>query len=453
MIGARTRPSPRAARLPHPGRMVVLAFGAVVLAGTLLLWLPVSRRGDEPDALLAALFTATSAVCVTGHTVVDTPTYWTGFGHVVILGLIQIGGFGILTLGSVLLLATGRRLGLRRRTLTQSESRAVTSQDIRRILVAIAVLTALVEGVVTVILTLRFWLGYDQDLASAAWRGLFHAVSGFNGAGFALWSDSLTRFAADAFVLIPVGVAVIIGGLGFPVILDLRRNPRRRSLWSLHTKITLAGSGVLLATGLVGFLVFEWDNDETLAPMSTPVRVLNAWFQSLSTRSAGLNTIDIGAMRDESWFVADILMFIGGGSGSTAGGIKVATFVVLVLMVVGEARGGRPPELFRRTMPVDVQRQALVVAVVALTLVAVGTVALMALTPYPLGRCLFEVVSAFSIVGLSTGITADLGAPAQLVLVVLMFVGRIGTLTLVIALGARERDRLYSFPEGRPLIG
>jgi trk system potassium uptake protein len=443
----------RARLFGSPGRIVVAAFGSVVALGTLLLWLPASRTGEGDDAFLAALFTATSAVCVTGHTVVDTPTYWTGFGHAVIVGLIQVGGFGILTLGSILLLAARRRLGLRQRTLTLSESRAVTAQDIRRILLAIAVLTFVVEAVVAVILTLRFRFAYDRAWDDAAWQGLFHAVSGFNGAGFALYSDSFITFAADPVVLIPVGIAVIIGGLGFPVVFDLRKHRLDRDRWSLHTKITLFGSSLLLLAGLLVFLALEWGNEATFGPMGVPTKVLNAWFQSLSTRSAGFSTIDIGEMNDESWLFADVLMFIGGGSGSTAGGIKVATFVILVLMVVGEARGGRPAEIFRRTIPAAAQRQALVVAVVALTIVAVATLALMALTPFPMDDCLFEAISAFSIVGLSTGITADLGTPGQLILVVLMFVGRIGTLTLVLALAARESDRLFSYPEGRPLIG
>jgi trk system potassium uptake protein len=440
------------ARRIRPGQVVVIAFIVAIAVGTVLLWLPVSRDQDA-GALRTAFFTATSAVCVTGHSVVDTPGYWSTFGQVVIMALIQVGGFGIVAAGSVLFLVAGRRLGLRGRLLTQNEAQAFVSPDAKRVLIGVAAFTLVVEVAVGVAVTLRLWLGYDHTLGDAAWRGAFHAVSAFNQGGFTLYEDSLIRFATDGWIVVPLGLAVIVGSLGYPVFVDLRRRGRRPSLLTVYTKLTLLGTVLLLVGGAIAFAVTEWTNERTLGGLSAPGRILSAWFMSLTTRSAGLNTIDVGAMRDESWLLADMLMFVGGGSGSTAGGIKIATFLVLFLIVLGEARGGRPAEAFGRAISPSAQRQALTVAFTAFNVIAVGTILLLALTPYPFGQCVFEVISAFSTTGLSTGITSGLSAPAQIVLALLIFLGRVGPLTLVVALAVRERDRMFTYPEERPLIG
>lgn len=437
----------------RPGQIVLLGFAVAIAIGTLLLSLPVARRGDGHATFMEALFTATSAVCVTGHVVVDTSTYWSTFGQVVIMLLVQVGGFGIVTAGSLLLLVAGRRLGLRGRMLTQSESQAVSASDVRRIVAGVALLTVAVEAVIAVILTLRFAGRYDLGPGDAAWNGVFHAVTAYNNAGFALYSDNLMGFASDWLILVPIGVGVIVGGLGYPVILEIRRRRLDTRRYSLHSKLTIVGTLALLAGGMLGFAVIEWTNPATLGPMDGPTKILSAWFQSLTTRTAGFNSISTGDMRDESWLVTDMLMFVGGGSGSTAGGIKVATFLVLFLIVLGEARGGRPAEAFRRTVPVATLRQALAVSFLAINAVTVGTLALMAVTPFPLGRCLLEVISAFATVGLSTGITPDLGIDGQAVVVALMYLGRVGPLTLVVALAIRERERLFTYPEERPLVG
>lgn len=437
----------------RPGQVVLLGFAVAILIGTVLLSLPIARTGPGHAPLVTALFTSTSAVCVTGHIVVDTPTYWSPFGQVVIMTLIQIGGFGIVAAGSLIFLVLGRRLGLRGRLLTQSESQAVAPTDVRRVLAGVALLMLVVEAVVAVVVAARLHWAYDVPVHDAAWRGVFHAVSSYNNAGFALYSDNLIGFATDGWIIITIGLSVIVGGIGFPVVVDLRRHRRRPGRLSLHTKLTLWGTGLLLAGGTVAFAALEWNNRRTLGGLDGPARLMNAWFQSVTTRTAGFNAVDIAAMRDESWLVTDMLMFVGGGSGSTAGGIKVGTFLVLFLIVVGEARGGRAAEAFRRTIPEATQRQALAVAFLAINAITFATLALMVLTPFPLGRCLFEVISAFSTVGLSTGITPQLGTAGELILVALMYLGRIGPLALVVALAVRERERLYSYPEERPLVG
>ena len=436
-----------------PGQAVLVGFAATILLGTALLMLPAAHHGPGRAGFVQALFTATSASSVTGLTVVDTGSYWSGFGQVIILLLIQVGGFGILSAGALLVLATGGRIGLRTRMLAQTESNALTLQDLRRVLARIAVVTFGVELLITFALFGRLLFGHDYAFGDAAWFGLFHGVSAFYGAGFSLWEDSLIRFAEDAAIIVPVGVGVIIGGLGFPVLLELWRNHRRPSRWSLHTKLTLAGTVLLLLGGMVVFAVIEWENGATLGALDLHGKIISSWFQSLTTRSAGFNTIDIGEMREESWVVANMLMFIGGGSGSTAGGIKVVTFIVLVLIVITEARGGRQAEAFGRTIPSATLRQALSVTFIAGNTVAVATLTLMALTPFSFEQCLFEVISAFSIVGLSTGITPSLPESAQLLLTGLMYVGRVGPLTLVLALALREHQRMYDYPEEAPIIG
>ena len=440
-------------RGPHPAQLVALAFALAIVTGAVLLWLPVSTAGPGGGSFLTAAFTSTSAVCVTGLIVVDTPEYYSTFGEVVIMGLIQVGGFGIMTLTSLLALLVARRLGLRSRLLAQAESGTLQLGDIRRVIVGVAVLSFIFEAVTATVLALRLWLHYDYDLGSAVYRGIFHAVSSFNNAGFALWSDSLTRFATDGWVSLTIAFAIIAGGLGFPVWLELRRLPRGPRRWSLHTKLTLAVTGALIAIGTVAVIGFEWSNDDTLGQFDTGGRLLAGFFQGVTPRTAGFNSVDYGSMESETLLVSDLLMFIGAGSAGTAGGIKVTTVAVLALMVYAEMRGDTTVNAFGRRVPPVAQRQAFTVAFLALTAVAVCTLILEAVSPFGLQQTLFEAISAFGTVGLSTGITADLPETGKVVLIVLMFLGRVGPHVVGAALVLRERERLFRYPEERPIIG
>ena len=440
-------------RFTHPARVIPLAFLGVIALGTLLLSLPIAREGDGAAPLIIAVFTATSAACITGLTVVDTPTYWSPFGEAVILGLFQVGGFGIMTGATLLGLLISRRLRLTQRRILQAETRSLTPADVRRVMHVVLAVTLTVEAVVAVILTLRLHLGYGEPWGRAVWHGLFHSVSAFNNAGFALYSDSLTRFALDPIVLVPVMVAVVVSGLGFPVMHELREEWRRPGLWSIHAKLTLFGTVVLLAGGFLVFLAFEWSNKDTLGGLPSAGRLLNAMFHSVMTRSGGFNTFDTASLRSESLLVSDMLMFIGGGSAGTAGGIKVTTFFLLGFVVWAEIRGQADASAFRRRISADVQRQALAVVLIATALVSLGTVALLSMTPFPLERVLFEVISAAATVGLSTGLSAELPPAGQFILVVLMYVGRVGTVTAASALALRPRQRLYRYPEERPIVG
>jgi len=415
--------------------------------------LPLSRAGDGGAPALVALFTSTSAVCVTGLAVVDTPTYWSGFGQAVILGLILVGGFGSMTLASLLGLLVSRRMGLRTRLTAAAETKSIGIGDVRAVLLGVAKVSLLFESVTAVALTLRFLLGYDEPFGRAAYLGPFHAVSAFNNAGFALYSDNLMGFVTDPWICLPIACAVIVGGLGFPVLFELRRHLARPDRWSLHTRLTVWTSAALLLLGTLFVSWSEWTNPGTLGPLDTPGRLLAGFFQSVMPRTAGFNSLDYGAMNSGTLLGTNVLMFIGGGSAGTAGGIKVTTFVLLFFVIIAEVRGEPTVHAFDRRIGDRVQRQALTVALLSVGAVVSAALLLLEITDFATDRILFEVVSAFATVGLSTGITANLPGSGQLVLVFLMFLGRLGPITLVSALALRERQRLYQLPEGRPLIG
>lgn len=439
--------------LRHPYQVVVAAFAAAIAFGTLLLLLPLSRAGDGSAPFMTALFTATSAVCVTGLVVVDTPSYWSGFGEAVILGLIQVGGFGIMTMASLLGLLVSRRMGLRTRLTAAAETKSLGIGDVRGVLTGVLKVTVMFEALVAVALSLRFSLGYDVPLPRAVYHGVFHAVSAFNNAGFALYSDSLMRYATDPWVCVPIATAVIFGGLGFPVLFELRRHLRQPRRWSLHTKLTITVTLALLLIGSVFVTAAEWNNPGTLGELDRPGRLLAGAFHSVMPRTAGFNTLDTAQMYDGTLLGTMILMFIGGGSAGTAGGIKVTTFAILFLVIYAEVRGEQSVNAFDRRIGSRVQRQALTVVMLSIAAVVVATLAIIELTRLPLTDVSFEVVSAFGTVGLSTGITTDLPAPAQLILVLVMFLGRLGPITLASAIALRERHRLYTLPEGRPIVG
>ncbi|QCB92701.1 TrkH family potassium uptake protein [Cellulomonas shaoxiangyii] len=456
--GTRFRPA-SLARTPlrlgvhNPGRTVVAAVAVGLLVGTVLLLLPISRAGRGGAGLLEALFTATSALCVTGLAVVDTATYWSGFGQAMILLLIQVGGFGVMTLASLLGLLISRRLGLGSRLLAAAETKSVGLGDVRSVLLGVARISLTVEAATALVLTARFAWGYGYTWPESLWLGVFHAVSAFNNAGFALFSDNLIGFATDPWICLPIALAVIVGGLGFPVVIELMRRNRRPRQWSVHTRLTLVMTGVLLVGGTLFVTIAEWGNPGTLGALDPPGRVLAGFFQAVMPRTAGFNSVDPGAMNTGTLLGVDVLMFVGGGSASTAGGIKVGTFAVLLVAIVAELRGDPDAHLFDRRLSPGVIRQALSVALLSVAAVVVPTLTIAMTSPYTLDQILYEVISAFATVGLSTGITADLAPWHQLILIVLMFAGRLGPVTLASALVLRDRRRLFRRPEGRPLIG
>ena len=440
-------------RLRDPIRLIPVLFAALILAGTVLLSLPISTAEGSPAPVLSALFTAVSAVSVTGLIVEDTPVYWSTFGQSVIMLLFQIGGFGIMTAATLFGLMAGRGFGLRDRLATQVERSRLDVGDARSVLKLVLVITLVVEAVVAAILTARLAIGYDHSLGDALWHGVFHSVSAFNNAGFSSYSDSVMGFQNDAVILVPIMLAVILTALGFPVMQDLRANRMKWRRWSLHSKITVAGTGMLLLIGFVSVLAMEWNNPDTLGPMGLASKVLNAAFHSVMPRTAGFNSLDVGSFEDETLMTNYLLMFIGGGSAGTAGGIKITTFAVLVAIVLSEIARRRDAGLFGRRFGHAIERQALTVVSLAGALIFSATAFLAMTTPLPFEDLLFEAISAFSTVGLSTGITGQLPPSGQLVIVALMFIGRVGTITVATALALGATPHKFRYPEENPIVG
>lgn len=435
----------------NPAQFVLGAFMLVILTGTLALRTPLAiEQGVEHPGWLASFFWATSATTVTGLSTTDIGDF-SLFGELVILGLIQLGGFGVMTVGSVLAILSSHRVGLRQRMLARTEIGAVEHGQMKKLIMSIAKITILVEFMIAVVLFMDFALRDDTTMGRAAYSGIFHAVSAFNNAGISLYPDSLARYATVSLVVFPVTFAFIVGGLGFPILVELRHFPRP-SKWSLHTRITLIGTTFLLIAGPVSVLALEWTNDKTLGQYGVWGKIQLAWFQGVAPRTAGFSTLDIGDLRESTLNVLTGFMFVGAGPASTSGGIKVTTFAILGFAMWAEVRGDRDINVFNRRLPEAAVRQAMTVALLGVGVVFSTAVGLVLLSPFGFTQTLFEAASAFGTVGLSTGITGQLPSAGQVLLMVVMLVGRVGPITFIAALALRERSRLYSFPEERPII-
>jgi Trk-type K+ transport system membrane component len=437
----------------HPARFVVVTFVVAIAVGAGLLLLPFSTASGRSTSVVHAIFMATSAVCVTGLSSVDFATQWTGFGQLVLIVLAQLGGLGFMTMASLIAMVVSQRLGLRMTLATTTERSTLALGDVRRVLRGVALVTLVVEVLTATVLALRFRSRYDYPWDDAVWHGVFHAVSAFNNAGMALYADSFNRFATDPVVTGALMVAIVIGGLGFPVLVDLQVNGRRgwRHL-TLHSRLTLAGTGALLGVGWLMVTGFEWGN-RTLAGYGTLEKAWVGLFGAVTPRTAGFHTMFPAEMTDEGLLTTIGLMFVGAGSAGTSGGIKVGTFALLALVVLAELRGDPDVAGFRRRVPTSVQRQAVTVVLLASAACGVVTLALLWLTEFPLHDVAFEAVSAFGTVGLSTGITPDLTTPGHLLVSMMMLLGRVGPVTLGTALILRVRSTRIRHPEEAPLIG
>lgn len=446
----------RAAR-QSPARLAVTVFLGVCALFTVLLLMPWATAAGKAGApFVDALFTAVSAVCVTGLTVVDTATYWSVGGQVVILVAIKVGGFGVMTLASILGLAVSRRIGLTQRMLTASETRTDRLGEVGSLVRVVIVTSTSLEAVVALLLFPRF-LTLHESVGKAVWHAVFYGVSAFNNAGFVPTEEGLRPHVGDWWLGLPLILGVFVGALGFPVILNIlstRRRGRRAWVhWSLHTKLTLVTSAALVAVGTLLVGALEWHNPATFGPLPAGSKVLASLFAGVMPRSAGFSTVDVGSMNEPTLLVTDALMFVGGGSASTGGGIKVTTLAVMLLAIVAEARGDKDIEAYGRRIPRDTLRVAIAVVFLGATAVLAGSMALLELTGLSLDKVLFEVISAFATCGLSTGITPHLPDAAKYVLCGLMFVGRTGSMTFAAALALRDRRRIIRFPEERPIIG
>jgi trk system potassium uptake protein TrkH len=450
----------------HPSQLIAIAFTAIILSGTLLLSLPFATQSGKSTPFLDALFTATSATTVTGLSTLDVETHWNLFGHVVIGFLIQIGGFGIVGFASLVAILLDGRVSLRTRLNATSEAGS-NAPNVKELLMNVLKIMLFFQVILAVILTWRFATEYPYDLSKAMAHGVFHAISAFNNAGFALYSDSMMQFARDGWILIPVFTTVFLASLGFPTIAEMRdrlglkvagwlkRAPgySMPKQWSLNSRIVLWASFVLLLIGTLAIAVLEWNNPNTFGPLTPIQKVMDSIFASVMPRTAGFNALDVSQMEPTSWLVTSFLMFIGGASASTAGGIKLGTFVILIFIVYTEIRGDTAVNIGNRRLPRSMQRQALTI-VSLYAVVTIGALLILRVsTEFSLDQILFEVVSAVGTVGLSTGITSQLPDHGKFLLSLLMLFGRLGPIIVATSLALRRTRRHFEYPKERPLIG
>ncbi len=437
---------------PTPYQILALGFAGVILLGALLLMTPWVAQEGKGLSFVDALFTATSAVCVTGLVVVDTGTYFNTFGQLVVISLIQIGGLGFMTMATMMSIAFGKRINLRERLIMQEALNQLNYSGVVRLTLNVLKITLAIEFIGGTVLAWRFFQDYGWY---GVYLGYWHAVSSFCNAGFDLIGGfrSMTPYVGDVTINLAITVLIIFGGIGFTVILELLQ--RRGRLWqcSLHTRIVVLTTGFLIAFGAVGIYALESHNPATFGALTTGERVLASYFHSVSPRTAGFNTIDIGAMRDVTIFFTIILMFIGASPSSTGGGIKTSTFAILVLSAWALIRGKTEVNVFNRSIDERTVHRAFVIMSIAATLVMTITFILAAIEEMPFLHLLFEVTSAFGTVGLSCGITTSLSDASKLLVTLTMFAGRVGPLTLALALALKARHSLIRYPEGRIIIG
>jgi potassium uptake TrkH family protein len=450
----------------HPSQIISIAFTGIILLGTALLSLPIASQSGKPTSFLDSLFTATSATTVTGLSTLDVEAHWSLFGHVVIGVLIQVGGFGIVGFASLVAILLDGRVSLRTRLNATSETGS-TAPDVRSLLLNILKIMLFFQVILAGVLTWRFATEYKYEFNEALAHGVFHAISSFNNAGFALYSDSMIRFARDGWILVPIFTTVFLASLGFPTIVEMRDRlalklaPLLRiapsysmpKQWSLNSRIVLWGSFALMIVGTLAIAFIEWDNPNTLGSLTPIQRIVDSIFASVMPRTAGFNALDVSQMQPTSWLVTSILMFIGGASASTAGGIKIGTFVVLLFIVYTEIRGDNAVNVGNRRLPRSMQRQALTIVSLYLIAVVGALLVLRLTTEFTLDQILFEVVSAVGTVGLSTGITAQLPEHAKFLLALLMLFGRLGPIIVATSLALRRTKRHFEYPKERPLIG
>ncbi len=441
-----------------PERLVLLSFLFLILIGTYLLTLPAASAGGNAARWDEALFTATSAVCVTGLVVVDTGSYFSTFGQCVILILIQVGGLGIMTLSTAGVLLLGRSLGIRQRRALQSLLEEESAELLRRSIRFIVAMTLVAEAIGFVALWIYWWLR-DGGVGRAAYVALFHSVSAFCNAGFSLFPDSLVSHRGSTWLNLWICALVVVGGLGYTVVGNLAGREGWRALRSgrrfpllLHTRLVLVTTVILLGSGAAGIFFLEFDR--ALAGLPLKDKILASAFQSVTLRTAGFNTIDAGGVQPATLFLMVVWMWIGGSSGSTAGGIKTSTIAVLMLLFRALLRGRQQVEAFGRSLDPSVIHKAVTVSLVSGIIVATFLGAILWLEPaLDFEDLLFEVVSAFGTVGLSTGVTPQLGLPARLLVAGLMLAGRVGPLSLALAVGRRRQAVPVAYPEGRVLVG
>lgn len=444
----------RLRRRRHPGVIIVAGFATFAAFGAALLWLPISQQEGASVTPLEAFFTSVSAVTVTGLAVADTASTWSNFGLVVLLLLIQVGGLGIMTIAGFFGLVVSRRLSVRAGLLAGTEIGITQLGDLGDLVKGLVKFVFASEFVLAVGLSARFVIAADGEIAKPVFNGIFHAVSAFNNAGFSTFENGLQDYVSDWFVSIAVALGFIVGGLGFPVIFELWRKWRTPKYWSLHTKVSLSATAVLLAGGTALIAMLEWGNEDTIGSLSYADRILASFFQSASTRTAGFNTVPIESLRPSTWLFFVLLMVIGANSASTGGGIKTTTVAVAIQATIGQLRGDRDVTMFEKRIPNQIRQQSLALVIAALGIVGTAGFALAIVEPdVDAVKLLFESASAFGTVGLSAGLTPDLGTLGRILIIALMFIGRVGPITFGTAFLFRSETHRYRFPKDELMVG
>jgi trk system potassium uptake protein TrkH len=439
-----------------PAQAVTLSFLGLILLGALTLSLPLAEAPGKDIRFVDALFTSTSAVCVTGLIVLDTPGDFSLFGQIVILLLIQAGGLGYMVLTTVVIFALGGKLSLQERSALREQLNLQSGERLVRFTMTVFKLTLAFELAGAALLTLAFWPDHGSR---APWLGLFHAVSAFNNAGFSLFPDNLIRYRGDVVVNLVVTGLIICGGLGFLVLTELLNRKRTLPL-SLQARLVVSASAFLSVAGMLAILVLEWDNPFSFSPMPLDEKLLAAWFHSVSARTAGFNSIDMSGLRATTLFVVMALMFIGASPGGTGGGVKTTTFSVTVAALWATVRGNDDTVMFKRRLPDALVAQAFFICLISFLALNGVALALMITEPYDVMKLLFEATSAFGTVGLSVGhpgsvlsLAGHMTDGGKVLLVLLMIAGRVGPLTVAVALARRQSRPRIRYPEGRVSIG
>lgn len=448
-----------------PSRFAILVFAGMIALFTVLFSLPASQAKGQVTSFADALFTAVSTICVAGLATVDMATHWSPLGNAFVLLGTQIGALGVLTLASILGTIISGRLGLRSRLIAASdtnplrihngpvaEGQAIRLSEVGGLLATVALSLIIIETVIAALM-LPSVLASGYSLGESLWFSFYYSAMAFTNTGFTPNIGGLTPFLGDYWFLTLIIIGVTLGSVGFPVIYALSRNLQNPRRWSLHVKMTLFTWAVLWVGGLVAYLLLEPTNSLVFSGMTPGELTYQAAFLSTMARSGGFNIVDISQLDSSTLLFTDMLMFIGGGSASTAGGIKVTTFAVLILAAIAEARGRNSIEAFHRRIPGDVLRLAVSVGLWGATTVALGTLIISEFTDAPFEYVLFDVISGFATVGMSTGVTAELPDPGIYVLALVMFMGRVGTVTLAAALAANQVGQYFTRPEERPIVG
>ncbi|WP_160036642.1 TrkH family potassium uptake protein [Paenibacillus sp. An7] len=437
-------------KLATPPFILVAGILLIIAVGTVLLMLPVSNQSGHSLRFMDALFTATSAACVTGLIVVDVETTFTLFGEIVIMILMQLGGLGFMTIATLIALLFGRKLSLKDRLILKEAINSDTMEGVVRIIRKVLIFSFTIEGIAAIIFTARWSI--DMPFLNALYYGIFHSVSLFNNGGFDLFGNSFQNYTGDWLFNTISSILVISGGLGFVVLNDLFEFSKKRRL-SLHSKMVLSVSGVLIALGAIVLFVFEFTNMKTLGSLDLSHKLYASFFQSVSTRSSGTSTIDITELRSATQFFFILLMFIGASPGSTGGGIKTTTFLIMIGALFAMIRGQKDIVFFRHRVPQGLLMRAMTIIIITLGIFMVINMLLLTTEDAPFLTVMFETASAVGTVGLSVGLTPNLTEWGKLIITITMFIGRIGPLTIAYAIRPRQTKNLYRHPEGRIIIG